>query len=98
MDFDVVYDYPPRAAEPSIQAQTAEILSRSRPRYIVDVQPVARIEKFPHFRSLIARHYDLEAQIAGVRLYRLRQEGPTQQHSKGRVRKRCAHAPRGITG
>jgi hypothetical protein len=76
MDFDVTNDYPPRAAEPSIQSQTAEILSKSRPRYIVDVQQVARLENFPHFRSLVARYYDLEAQIAGVRLYRLREVDP----------------------
>jgi hypothetical protein len=76
MDFDVTGDYPPRAEEPSTQSQTAEILSKSRPRYIVDVQQVARLEIYPHFRSLVSRYYDLEAQIAGVRLYRLRAVDP----------------------
>jgi hypothetical protein len=76
MDFDVADDYPPGAAEPSMQAQTAEILTRSRPRYIIDVQQVARLENYPHFRSLVARYYDLEGQIAGVRLYRLRAVDP----------------------
>jgi len=76
MDFDVADDYPPGAAEPSMQAQTVEILSRNRPRYIVDVQQVARIENFPYFHSLVARYYDLERQISGVRLYRLRAVDP----------------------
>jgi hypothetical protein len=72
MDFDVADDYPPRAAEPAIQARTAEVLSRSRPRYIVDVQQGARIENFPDFRSLVERHYRLESEVAGVRMFRLR--------------------------
>jgi 4-amino-4-deoxy-L-arabinose transferase-like glycosyltransferase len=76
MDYDVTDDYPPRAADPSIQFQTAEILSRNRPRYIIDVQQVARLENYPHFRSLVFRYYDLERQIAGVRMYRLRAVDP----------------------
>jgi hypothetical protein len=76
MDFDVMDDYPPRAAEPSTQFQAADTLSRSLPRYIVDVQQVARLENFPHFRNLIDRYYDLEVQIGGTRLYRLRAVNP----------------------
>ena len=59
-----------------IQAQTAEILRKNPPRYIVDVQASARLENFPHFRSLIENYYYIEAQIAGARLYRLRMEDP----------------------
>jgi len=76
MDYDVMDDYPPRASEPSIQFETADALSKSLPRYIVDVQRVARLENFPHFRNLIDRHYDLEVQIGGTRLYRLRSVNP----------------------
>jgi hypothetical protein len=76
MDFDVADDYPPRAAERLIQAQTAEILREKPPRYVVDVQQAARLENFPHFRSLIENCYYLEAQIAGARLYRLRVADP----------------------
>lgn len=75
-DFDVADDYPPRAEERSIQALTAETLSRNRPRYIVDAQRVARLENFPDFRDLVEKYYDLEAEVAGVRLFRLRQEDP----------------------
>ena len=76
MDFNVADDYPPRAAEPVIQAQTADLLRRSRPRYIVDVQRIARLEKFPDFRSLVEQHYSLESEVAGIRMFRLRQEKP----------------------
>jgi 4-amino-4-deoxy-L-arabinose transferase-like glycosyltransferase len=76
MDFNVTDDYPPRAAEPMIQAQTADLLRRSRPRYIVDVQRIARLEKFADFRSLVEQHYSLESEVAGIRMFRLRQEKP----------------------
>lgn len=76
VDFDVTDDYPPRAAEPSIQIRTAEILDRKRPRYIVDAQAAARIERFPHFRNLVEKSYEFDSQIEGIRLYRLRQAKP----------------------
>ncbi len=70
--FDVADDYPPRAGEPEVQAHAAELLLKKRPRYIIDVQQVAHIEGFPHFRDLVANHYELEKEIDGVRLFRLR--------------------------
>lgn len=76
MDFDVADDYPPQAEESWLQARTAADLSRDLPRYIVDVQRSARLEKFPHFRSLVERHYRLESEVAGVRLFRLRRQTP----------------------
>jgi hypothetical protein len=78
MDFDVADDYPPQAAERWIQARTAEGLSKVLPRYIVDVQQLARIEDYPDFRSLVEMHYSIECEVAGVRLFRLRQ-GPVRE-------------------
>lgn len=76
MDFDVVNDYPPRAAELPIQERMAEQLARAKPGYIIDVQRIARLESFPCFRKLVKEYYDLDSQIAGVLLYKLREAGP----------------------
>lgn len=76
MDFDVADDYPPQAAESWLQARTAAVLRRSRPRYIVDAQRSARLENYPEFRSLVEQHYRLESEMAGVRLFRLRPDKP----------------------
>ncbi len=70
--FDVADDYPPRAGEPEMQARAAQLVLDRKPRYIVDVQQIARIEDYPSFHDLVASHYELECQIDGVRLFRLR--------------------------
>ncbi len=74
-DFDIADDVPPRAAEPAIQARTAKLLSQAKPLYIVDVQKVARIDAYPHFRALVTELYDFESRLPGARLYRLRDPG-----------------------
>lgn len=74
MDFDVADDFPPQAAEPWVQARMAEELRKVLPRYIVDVQQMVRIEDYPDFRSLMEKHYSIESKVAGVRIFRLRQE------------------------
>lgn len=72
MDFDVADDFPVGAAETEVQEQTAALLRGNPPRYVVDVQRVARIEDFAPFRRLVQEHYDFDTQIHGARLYRLR--------------------------
>ena len=72
MDFDVSGDWPPNTSDVSVQRNTAQELHRKPPSYIIDVQQVARLEGFPAFRSLVEELYELETQIHGARLYRLR--------------------------
>lgn len=72
MDYDVGDDMPPNAADERVRSQTVQALRRTLPRYIIDVQRNARLEKFPHFRQLVLEHYFLEKQLHEAKLYRLR--------------------------
>jgi hypothetical protein len=74
MDYDVADDYPPRAAETETQIRTAEFLRSTKPRYIIDVQQSATIDRYPIFQNLIDELYSLESQVSGSRLYGLRDQ------------------------
>jgi hypothetical protein len=74
MDYDVADDYPPRAGELETQHRIAEYLRKTKPRYIADVQKVAKIEQHPIFRKVVEDFYYLEAELSGIRLFRLRDE------------------------
>jgi 4-amino-4-deoxy-L-arabinose transferase-like glycosyltransferase len=74
MDYDVADDYPPRAGEMESQHRMAEYLRKTKPRFIADVQKVAKIEKHPIFHQVVKDFYYLEAEISGIRLFRLRED------------------------
>jgi hypothetical protein len=74
MDFDLADDYPPRAGEVGTQHRMAELLRKTRPRFIADVQKVAKIEKYPIFHKVVEDLYYLESEISGIRLFRLRED------------------------
>ena len=75
-DYDVMSGNPPRAGERPMLAQVAATISRLRPRYVLDAQRMARLETCPELRGLVEKYYDLEVEVDGVRLFRLRQGGP----------------------
>jgi 4-amino-4-deoxy-L-arabinose transferase-like glycosyltransferase len=75
LDYEVADDYPPGSALPETRLQAAQVLHKVKPIFIVDVERVARIDKFPEFRGLLEHLYLFDSEIAGARLYRL-QETP----------------------
>jgi hypothetical protein len=86
MDYDVADDYPPRAAETETQIRTAEFLRSTKPRFIIDVQQSATIDRHPIFQNLINELYSLESHVSGSRVYGLRGQQVKAANPKGTQR------------